>query len=375
MNLIDLVKFSASDIDEIVDAFNKIGWHKPRSIYESYLKDEVNGNRIVILAKVNNKFCGYVTIKWISAYSEFSKNNIPEIVDLNVLPKYQKQGMGTRLIKQCEKLALEKGHTNIGLGVGLTADYGNAQRLYVQLGYVPDGRGLHSYQKSISLNEKVTVDDELILYFEKSLLNSCDIKLDLPASIQTPKLILRSPKIGDETALNSAIIESFDELNKYMLWAKDKPTLEESKEVIKRESAAWILNKKTNAELMFLIFDKNTNDFIGATGFHNIDWDVPCAETGYWIRKKYTRHGYMTEAINAVTRYGFEVLKLKRLAITCDIDNERSKKIPERLSYQLESLMKLSRIKPITGEVTDTLVYVITDVNSLPELNIKWGND
>lgn len=199
-----------------------------------------------------------------------------------------------------------------------------------------------------------------------------EVELDLSGRIETPRLRIRPPQEGDAEILNTAIVESFDALREYMLWAIEKPNMNESVEVIRRESAGWILNKKQDAELMLLIFDKNTNDFIGATGFHHIDWDVPCAETGYWIRKKYSGQGYMTEAINAVTRYSFNVLNLKRLAITCDVDNVRSKKIPERLGYRFESQMKLNRIKPVTGEAIDTLVYVRNDLAGLPELQVTW---
>ena len=186
---------------------------------------------------------------------------------------------------------------------------------------------------------------------------------------------MRPPQANEGKILNTAVLESFELLNKYMLWAKEKPSLEESEAVVKREAQNWILNKKSDPELMLLILDKNTNDFIGATGFHGIDWDVPCAETGYWVRKKYLGQGYITEAINAITQYAFNVLQVKRLAITCDVDNERSKKIPERLGYSLESRMKANKIKPISGEVTDTLVYVRNDLINLPELEVIWKNE
>src|SRR5262245_44173947 len=336
---VNFTTLEASDIKEIVSAFNYIGWNKPSSIYEAYLAEQLKGNRTVFIAKKDNKFRGYITIKWSSTYPEFFKNNIPEIADLNVLPDCRSQGIGTKLIKQCENAAIEKGYSTIGIGVGLTADYGNAQKLYVKLGYVPDGCGLHYHNNLVTYNQKINVDDELILFFTKSLLNLNEIELNLPTRIETPRLILRPPQVGDAKMLNSAVLESFDILNKYMLWAKEKPTLEESEEVVRRESSNWILNKKADAELMLMIFDKRTHDFVGATGFHHIDWDVPCAETGYWIRKTFSGEGYMTEAINAVTQFGFAVLKLKRLAITCDVDNEQSKKIPERLGYQFESLM------------------------------------
>src|SRR3990167_8415879 len=183
------------------------------------------------------------------------------------------------------------------------------------------------------------------------------ILLNLPVPITTPRLLIRPPAIGDGTLLNAAVLESFEMLKIYMPWAKEKPTLDDSEEVVRREAANWILKKEEDPELMFLILDKKTNDLIGATGFHAIDWDVPSVETGYWIRNQYAGFGLMTEAINAITQYAFKVLKVKRIAITCDVDNIRSKKIPERLGYCLEGTLKFHRIKPMTNEASDTLVY------------------
>ena len=45
-----------NDFDEIVSAFKKIGWDKPKDIYEAYFKEQADGIRIVILAK-DNRSC------------------------------------------------------------------------------------------------------------------------------------------------------------------------------------------------------------------------------------------------------------------------------------------------------------------------------
>ncbi|MBX3710001.1 MAG: GNAT family N-acetyltransferase [Gammaproteobacteria bacterium] len=169
MNHLIITQLNEVDIDEIVLAFQQIGWHKPRDLYESYLKEQASGLRLVFVARENGTFCGYVTLKWISDYSPFTENNIPEIVDLNVLPEYRKQGIGTKLIQACEQAAKEQSRILIGLGVGLTTDYGNAQRLYIHLGYVPDGRGIHYKCQVIKYSELVSVDDDLVLYLTKSL--------------------------------------------------------------------------------------------------------------------------------------------------------------------------------------------------------------
>lgn len=200
------------------------------------------------------------------------------------------------------------------------------------------------------------------------------ILLDLPMPIITPRLLLRPPKVGEGAILNAAILESFEILNKFMPWASKKPTLDESEEVVRKAAANWILKKNEDPDLMLFILDKATNALIGATGFHTIDWEIPSVETGYWVCQKFSGQSFITEAVNAITQYSIKVIHAKRIAITCDVNNEKSKKIPEKLGYNLESIMKSNRIKPISGEVTDTLVYVRNDLMNLPELLVSWGN-
>ncbi|MCE7986396.1 MAG: hypothetical protein DYG89_34930 [Caldilinea sp. CFX5] len=52
---------------------------------------------------------------------------------------------------------------------GLTGDYGAAQILYSQRGYVPDGRGLFQHGKYLNYGEQIWIDDALTLYLTKRL--------------------------------------------------------------------------------------------------------------------------------------------------------------------------------------------------------------
>lgn len=188
--------------------------------------------------------------------------------------------------------------------------------------------------------------------------------INIPTPIITPRLILRPPQIGDAAALHAAILESFDLLTQWMPWAKEKPTPEESEIFIRQAAANWILKKNEEPYLPLFMFDKTTHDFVGATGFHHFDWDIPSIETGYWIRTSYMGQGLMTEAVRALTQFAFLQLHVKRMTITCDPDNIRSRKIPERLGYTLESVIKSNRVNA-RGEVSDTLVFTRLDLEGL----------
>ena len=66
---------------------------------------------------------------------------MPEINDFNVVRSYRRRGIGTALMDEAETLIRERS-VEAGIGVGMYADYGPAQRMYVLRGYVPDGLGL-----------------------------------------------------------------------------------------------------------------------------------------------------------------------------------------------------------------------------------------
>lgn len=141
MSAIKIRNFIAADIPVIIAAFAKLKWEKPQELYESYLQEQNKKERVVWVAFVGDEFAGYVTLKWQSKYEPFKKQNIPEIKDLNVLPHFRNRGIGTQLLKTAEAFAATKSKV-IGIGVGLFSDYGAAQKLYVELGYIPDGNGI-----------------------------------------------------------------------------------------------------------------------------------------------------------------------------------------------------------------------------------------
>jgi len=158
----------SDDIPEIAKAFRQLGWDKPALQYERYLMEQVLEIRDVYIAFTEERFVGYLTICWISSYEPFRREKIPEIVDFNVLPKFRQQGIGTQLMDKAES-EIAKVSPIAGIGVGMTPDYGAAQKLYVLRGYVPDGRGLHYKGHYIKYGEEITVDDNLALHLTKEL--------------------------------------------------------------------------------------------------------------------------------------------------------------------------------------------------------------
>jgi GNAT superfamily N-acetyltransferase len=156
------------DCESIAHAFAAQGWHKPVEQYARYFRQQTAGERDVILAEVDDRFAGYLTIEWHSHYLPFKEAGIPEITDFNVLIALHRRGIGTRLMDEAER-RIARVSPVAGIGVGLTADYGAAHTLYVRRGYVPDGRGVSYDGRPLAYGGAATVDDSLCLYHTKRL--------------------------------------------------------------------------------------------------------------------------------------------------------------------------------------------------------------
>jgi GNAT superfamily N-acetyltransferase len=168
MIMIKIREMIETDADGISAAFLAQGWQKPAALYKQYFQESRAGTRTVLLAEHHQQFAGYVTIVWESDYPAFLANSIPEIVDFNVLIKNQRQGIGQILIETAEQRVAQRSEI-VGIGVGLTQDYGAAQILYVKRGYTPDGLGIYQQGKHLKYGDQAQVDDDLTLYFTKKL--------------------------------------------------------------------------------------------------------------------------------------------------------------------------------------------------------------
>lgn len=168
--MISIACLKHSDINEIAAAFALLGWNKPASQYQNYLDEQTAGKRLVLVARIDGEFCGYVTLLYHSHNREFAELNIPEVADFNVLPQVRNRGIGTALMDAIEAEA-GKIAPSVGIAVGMTADYGSAQRMYVKRGYIPTGAGLYADGSPVTYGTSVTVDDGLLLTFTKNLVD------------------------------------------------------------------------------------------------------------------------------------------------------------------------------------------------------------
>ncbi|MCM1988516.1 GNAT family N-acetyltransferase [Oceanirhabdus seepicola] len=157
-----------SDIEDFVAGFKEQNWHKSYELFNNYYNQKLNNEIEVIVAEIEGHVVGYVTLFPNTKVGPFSDKNIPEIVDFNVLIKYQRRGVGSKIMDVTEALAKES-CDYVSLSVGLHSGYGTAQRMYVKRGYVPDGTGVWYKGKQLEPYTQCENNDDLTLYFLKYL--------------------------------------------------------------------------------------------------------------------------------------------------------------------------------------------------------------
>lgn len=134
-----------------------------------YLADHAEPEGASLVAACGHDVVGYAAILWESAFAGFRDRGIPLVHQVAVAGPFRRQGIATLLMDAAEQLARERGIATLGITVGLFDEYGPAQRLYGQRGYVPDGRGACRGQQPLSEGMQAAMDHDLIMWLTKDL--------------------------------------------------------------------------------------------------------------------------------------------------------------------------------------------------------------
>lgn len=193
------------------------------------------------------------------------------------------------------------------------------------------------------------------------------VLIDIPVPIETDRLIIRPPMPGDGPLVTEAKRETWDDLTRWMPWAKDTPDPVADQIVMREAQAKFILR----TDLMMLAFERTTNKPVVFTGLHRIDWHARIFEIGYWVRTAARGKGYATEAANGLTRFAFGALNARKVVITHAEGNEPSAAVIRRLNYPLEVVERYGTTMP-DGTVVDQHRYARFDTNGLPHLDVRW---
>ncbi len=94
---------------------------------------------------------------------------------------------------------------------------------------------------------------------------------------------------------------------------------------------------------------------VGTTAFDNIDWRNRCSEFGIMIGEKSVwNHGYGTEAVRMLCKYGFNTLNLNRIFLHVFETNPRAIRTYEKAGFILEGRNRQGEYR--NGKYFDVLI-------------------
>jgi RimJ/RimL family protein N-acetyltransferase len=174
--------------------------------------------------------------------------------------------------------------------------------------------------------------------------------------IETARLCIRCWNPSDAYLLKDAVDPNMDYLRPWMPWVTDKVESVETR-------AAWLRKSRAEFDLdqdfVYGVFNPGESEVVGGTGLHTRQGKQGL-EVGYWIQQKYEGRGYATEVASALTKVAFEVNNVKRVHICCSVANMKSARIPEKLGFQKEGVLR-KRVPNPNGQLDSMIIWTMIE--------------
>ena len=162
-------------------------------------------------------------------------------------------------------------------------------------------------------------------------------------ALDSDRLHLRPWAPADAEALYDAVMGSLDHLLPWMPWARtyrDKGLAFAHKHCA--EQAMALLEPEAFVSLGLGMFRRDTGELVGSVGVHAIHRPTARGESGYWVRREHTGHGYAREGAARVLSWalapqGEGGLGLQTVRLYCAASNGASKRTIETLGIPFES--------------------------------------
>lgn len=100
---------------------------------------------------------------------------------------------------------------------------------------------------------------------------------------------------------------------------------------------------------------------VGNISYNSISHSLKKVEIGYWLSKEARGKGIVTACVRHLVDHAFDVLGMEKVQISAAVDNRPSRKVCERLGFELEGI--ITRNENLNGRVVDHAVYGLTPIS------------
>ncbi|TDO32517.1 GNAT family N-acetyltransferase [Paractinoplanes brasiliensis] len=151
--------------------------------------------------------------------------------------------------------------------------------------------------------------------------------MEPPEMINAGELVLKRWELEWAPEALAAVKESLPELREFLPWATEAYNLDDAVDFITRSREGWADGEEFN----YAIFT-SVGELAGSIGLMTRR-GPGVLEIGYWTRTPYAGRGYMTAAVNALTRVAFTLPGIARVAILHDELNKASAAVAAKAGF------------------------------------------
>ena len=172
--------------------------------------------------------------------------------------------------------------------------------------------------------------------------------------ILTRRLLLRCWQPTDAASLSAAIEPNISHLLPWLAWAAGEPKpLQDRIEMLRRWRGRFDLGQ----DFVYGVFSRDGAAVLGSSGLHTRQGEGS-REIGYWIHKDFINQGFATELSAALTKVAFEIDRVKRIEIHCDVRNLASAAVPRKLGYRHEATLH-ARLADYQDRPVDSMIWTL----------------
>jgi ribosomal-protein-alanine N-acetyltransferase len=135
----------------------------------------------------------------------------------------------------------------------------------------------------------------------------------------------------------------------------------ETREQVQKRIEVVLEGVREGKSIRWAITDRESGAFLGSGGFWRWDQRHYRAEVGYDLAPQHWGKGLMTEAVGAMVRFGFDVMRLHSVEANIDPLNEASRRVLLKLGFKQEGLLRESYF--YAKQFLDTAVFSLLEAD------------
>lgn len=175
-----------------------------------------------------------------------------------------------------------------------------------------------------------------------------------PVTLQTERLVLRPFAAGDIDDIVAAI--NFREVWATTLLIPHPYAAADAEQWVSIATEGWE-NGRTASFAIVPREGAHAGRIAGGVGLSGISAEHRKAELGFWLTPPAWGQGIMTEAAQAVVRFGFETLELNRIYAGHFEGNHASRRVQKKLGFRYEGVLRQDVIKD--GRPVDHVIMAL----------------